>query len=143
MKRKVNNAEDLAQRISELEIKAEAQRKDLGETYKRVADNLKPLNLIKSGVRSVFTEEHRGDLINALFGLGTGMLSRKLLLGRAKGFLGKSIGKAFEWGIAGLVTNNAEKVKEKAGLWIDKIFRKKHSTNNSGKADGHPNQLDH
>jgi hypothetical protein len=132
MKKKVTNAEDLTLAISELELKVEEQRKDIQETFKRVSDNLKPLNLIKNGVRSVFTEEHRGDLINALFGLGTGMLSRKLLLGRTKGFLGKSMGKVVEWGIAGLVTNNAEKVKEKAGWWIDKIFKKKHSANNIG-----------
>lgn len=127
MRNKVTNADELALEISQLEIKAEGQKKDIEETFKRVSENLKPLNLIKNGVRSVFTEEHRGDLLNALFGLGTGMLSRKLLLGRARGLLGKSMGKAVEWGIAGLVTNNAEKVKEKAGWLIDKIFRKKHT----------------
>jgi hypothetical protein len=129
MKKKVTNADDLALAISELELTVEEQRKDIKETFKRVSDKLKPFNLIKNGVRSVFTEEHRGDLINALFGLGTGMLSRKLLLGRTRGLLGKSMGKVVEWGIAGLVTNNAEKVKEKAGWWIDKIFKKKHSSN--------------
>jgi hypothetical protein len=127
MGNKVTNADELALAISQLEIKANAQKKDIEETFKRVSENLKPLNLIKNGVRSVFTEENRGELINALFGLGTGMLSRKLLLGRAKGLFGKSMGKVVEWGIAGLVTNNAEKVKEKAGWLIDKIFRKKHT----------------
>jgi len=107
---KVTNADELALAISQLETKAEAQKKDIEETFKRVSENLKPLNLMKNGVRSVFTEEHRGDLINALFGLGTGMLSRKLLLGRAKGLFGKSMGKAVEWGIAGLVT--VRKMKE-------------------------------
>jgi hypothetical protein len=59
------------------------------------------------------------------------MLSRKLFLGRTKGFLGKSVGKAVEWGIAGLVTNNAEKIKDKAAVWIDKIFKKKSSSNHT------------
>jgi hypothetical protein len=143
MKKKVSNAEELAQAISELEIKATAQQKDLEETYKRVSNNLKPVNLIKNGIRSVFTEEHRGDIINAIFGLGTGMLSRKLLLGRTKGLLGKSMGKAVEWGIAGLVTNNAEKVKEKAAFWIDKIFKKKHKDNNIKSSDNFPRQIKH
>jgi hypothetical protein len=142
---KVTNADELALAISQLETRAEAQKKDIEETFKRVSENLKPLNLIKNGVRSVFTEENRGDLLNALFGLGTGMLSRKLLLGRAKGLFGKSMGKAVEWGIAGLVTNNAEKVKEKAGWLIDKIFRKKHKqpTNNVNTAVGIPKQSIH
>jgi hypothetical protein len=142
MGNKVTNADELAQAISQLEIKAEAQRKDIEQTFKRVSENLKPLNLIKNGMRSVFTEENRGDLLNALFGLGTGILSRKLLLGRAKGLLGKSMGKAVEWGIAGFVANNAEKVKEKAGLLIDKIFRKKHpqSANSNNQPLGIPKQ---
>ncbi len=73
------------------------------------------------------------------------MLSRKLFLGRAKGIFGKSVGKAVEWGIAGLVTNNAEKVKEKAGWLIDKIFRKKqtHPTNNVNTTTGISKQSVH
>ncbi len=143
MKKKVSNSEELAQAISELEIKLAAQKRDIEETYKNVSENLKPVNLIKNGVRSVFTEEHRGDLVNAVVGLGTGFLSRKLLLGRTKGVLGKSVGKVVEWGIAGLVTNNAEKVKEKAAYWIDKIFRKK-NTDPSVKITGKlPGQAKH
>jgi hypothetical protein len=131
MKKKFNNADDLAQAIAELELKEAVQKKDIQETFSVVSENLKPLNLVRNGVRSVFSEEHRGDLIKALFGLGTGMLSRKLLFGRTKGFLGKTVGKAVEWGIAGLVSNNAERIKEKAGVWIDKIFKKKPYSNHT------------
>ncbi len=129
MNKQIKNCHDLEKVIAELEIKAEAQRKDIEETFAVVSENLKPLNLVRNGVRSVFSPEHREDLVNALIGLGTGMLSRKLLLGRAKGIFGKTAGKAVEWGIAGLVSNNAEKIKEKAGTLIDKIFKKKRSSN--------------
>ena len=70
-----------------------------------------------------------------MVGLGTGVLSRKLLFGKGKGILGKAVGKAMEWGIAGLVSNNAEKIKEKAGALIDKIFRKKSGSNHTPEAD--------
>jgi len=129
MNKQIKNCYDLEKVIAELEIKAEVQRKDIEETFAVVSENLKPLNLVRNGVRSVFSPEHREDLVNALIGLGTGMLSRKLLLGRAKGIFGKTAGKAVEWGIAGLVSNNAEKIKEKAGTLIDKIFKKKRSSN--------------
>jgi hypothetical protein len=129
MNKQIKNCHDLEKVIAELEIKAEVQRKDIEETFAVVSENLKPLNLVRNGVRSVFSPEHREDLVNALIGLGTGMLSRKLLLGRAKGIFGKTAGKAVEWGIAGLVSNNAEKIKEKAGTLIDKIFKKKRSSN--------------
>jgi hypothetical protein len=124
MKKKVKNVEDLEQAIAELEIKAAAQKKDIAVTFEAVTDNLRPLNLIKSGVRSVFSGEHKEDLYNALIGLGTGILSRKLILGKSNGFVGKTVGKAIQWGMAGLVSKNAEKIKEKAGEWIEKIFRR-------------------
>src|ERR1700676_3824096 len=124
MKKKINNAEELAEAIAELELKVAAQKRDIQETYSAVSENLKPLNLVKSGFRSVFSGEHREDLVNALIGLGTGFLSRKLILGRTNGFVGKTVGKAIQWGMAGLVSKNAEKIKEKAGELIDKIFHK-------------------
>jgi hypothetical protein len=131
MKKQIKNSDDLEKLIAELELKASAQKREMEETFAVVTENLKPLNLVRNGVRSVFSPEHREDLVNALIGLGTGIVSRKLLLGRAKGFFSKTAGKAVEWGIAGLVSNNAEKIKEKAGAIIDKIFRKKTGSNHT------------
>jgi hypothetical protein len=124
MKKKAKNADDLARAIAELELKAAAQKKDIQDTYLAVSEHLKPLNLVKSGVRSVFSGEHREELVNALVGLGTGILSRRLLLGKSNGFVGKTMGKAIQWGMAGLVSKNAERIKGKAGELIDKIFRR-------------------
>ncbi len=135
MRKQVKNCNDLAQAIAELELKAASQKKEIEETFSAVTENLKPLNLVRNSVRSIFSPEHREELINVMVGLGTGVLGRKLLLGKGKGILGKTVGKAMEWGIAGLVSNNAEKIKEKAGALIDKIFRKKPNTNHTPETD--------
>jgi hypothetical protein len=125
VKKRVTPKEELARAIAELKQKEAVQKKDIEETYAAVADNLKPLNLVKSGVRSIFSGEHKEDLVNGLIGLGTGFLSRKLLLGRRNGVIGKTIGNAIQWGMAGFVSKNADKIKEKAGEIIDKLFKKK------------------
>jgi hypothetical protein len=138
MKKKICNADDLSQVIAELELKEAAQRIDLQETFSAVSENLKPLNLFKNGVRSVFSGEHKGELVNVLLGLGTGILSRKLILGKTNGFVGKTVGKAIQWGMAGLVSKNAEKIKEKAGELIDKIFKKHKAESNHSPA---PDQI--
>jgi hypothetical protein len=136
IKRQINNTHDLMQAIAELEHRAAFQKKDIQETFAAVSENLKPMNIIKSGVRSVFSGEHKEDLVNALLGLGTGFLSRKLILGRTSGIVGKTVGKAIQWGMAGLVSKNAEKIKEKAGELIDKIFKKdKTGSNHSAVSD--------
>lgn len=118
------NSDELAAAIAELELKAAAQKMDMEETFAAVSENLKPLNLVKNGVRSVFSGEHKEDVFNALIGLGSGFLSRRLLLGKSNGIVGKTVGKAIQWGMAGLVSKNAEKIKEKAGDLIDRFFKK-------------------
>ena len=124
MKKPITNSEELEEAIAALELKAAAQKREIGETFAEVSEDLKPLNLVKNGVRSVFSSEHKGELFNALIGLGSGLLSRKLILGRTNGFIGKTIGKAIQWGMAGIVSQNAEKIKEKAGGIIDRLFKK-------------------
>lgn len=124
MKRKPENAEDLERAIKELELIAAAQKKDIQDTFAIVSENLKPVNLVKSGVRSVLSGNHKEDLLNIAMSIGTGFLSRKLLLGRSHGFVGKTVGKAVQWGMAGLVSKNADRIKEKAGEVIDWIFKK-------------------
>ena len=125
MKKTITNGEELAEAIAALELKAAAQRREVEETFNSVSESLKPLNLMKNGVRSVFSGEHKGELLNALIGLGSGLLSRKLILGKTNGFVGKTVGKAIQWGMAGLISQNAEKIKEKAGGIIDRLFKKK------------------
>ncbi|HLA58108.1 MAG TPA: hypothetical protein VK622_05090, partial [Puia sp.] len=119
MKKTITNSEELAEAIAALELKAAAQKREIGEDFTALTEDLKPLNLMKNGFRSVFSGENKGDLLNALIGLGSGLLSRKLILGKTNGFVGKTVGKAIQWGMAGLVSQNAEKIKEKAGGIID------------------------
>ena len=125
MKKTITNSEELAEAIAALELKAAAQRRDIEETFHAVAEDLQPFNLMKNGLRSVFSSEHKGELLNALIGLGSGLLSRKLILGKSTGFVGKTVGKAIQWGMAGLISQNAEKIKEKAGGIIDRLFKRK------------------
>lgn len=125
MKKSITNSEELAEAIAVLELKAAAQKREVEESYDVVAEEFKPLNLVKNGFRSVFSGENKGDLLNALIGLASGFLSRKLILGKSNGFIGKTVGKAIQWGMAGIVSQNAEKIKEKAGGIIDRLFKPK------------------
>jgi hypothetical protein len=125
MKKSIRNSEELAEAIAILELKATAQKREIEEAFHVVEEEFKPVNLVKNGFRSVFSGENKGDLLNALIGLGSGVLSRKLILGRSNGFIGKTVGKAIQWGMAGIVSKNAEKIKEKAGEIIDRLFKKR------------------
>ena len=132
MKKSIRNSEELAEAIAVLELKAAAQKREVEEAYYVVSEEFKPLNLVKNGFRSVFSGENKADLLNALIGVGSGLISRKLILGKTNGFIGKTVGKAIQWGMAGLVSKNADRIKEKAGEVIDWIFKKnKRGSNHS------------
>lgn len=130
MYKKPENADDLSRAIAELEVKAANQKKEIEKTFAVVSENLKPVNLVRSGVRSVLSGNHNDDLVNILIGLGTGFVSRKLILGKPRGFVQKTLGKALQWGMTGLVSKNAESIKEKAGKVIDWVFKKTKSDTN-------------
>lgn len=143
MKTEVKNTAELKVAIAELELIAATQKNDLQKTYSRVSENLKPVNLVKSGIRTVFSGELKGDLVSAVLGLGTGFLSRKLVLGKSRGFFGKTAGLALEWGMAALVSKNAVKIKEKAGELIDKVFRRNKLHTNHFPVKNPPHTIHH
>lgn len=129
MKRSITTEEELNEAIQALEKKATVQKQELKDQFSGVMDNMKPLNLIKHGLQSTFSGRNRPDLLKAAIGIGSGILGRKLLVGRAGGnVLRKIIGAALEFGVVGLVAKNAEKLKEKGSELIEKIFHKKSPT---------------
>jgi hypothetical protein len=77
MYKKPENADDLSRTIADLELVAAGQKREMEKTFAIVSENLKPANLVKSGVRSVLSGTHNDELINILIGLGTGFISRK------------------------------------------------------------------
>ncbi|MFI5124259.1 MAG: hypothetical protein ACHQDF_02975 [Chitinophagales bacterium] len=126
MKRTITSAAELDEAIKELERKASHQKEELKEHFSGTMENLKPINLIKHGLQSAFSGNNKQDLLKAAIGLGSGILGRKLMMGRSGGgLIRKVIGAALEMGVVGMVVKNAEKLKEKGSDLIEKIFHKK------------------
>jgi hypothetical protein len=126
MKRSITNERELEEAISALEKKADDQRQALKEHFSGVMENMKPLNLIRHGLRSAFSGDNKQDLLKTVIGIGSGLLGRRLLARRAGGnVLRKIIGAALEFGVVGMVAKNAERIKEKGSELIDRILHKK------------------
>ena len=83
--KKINNAADLDKAIAELEQKAALQKKDIQETFATVSENLKPMNLVKSGFRSVLNTGTKEDILNVLLGVGFGLPGPETFIGENKG----------------------------------------------------------
>jgi len=126
MKRPITTETELNEAIARLEKKADFQKQELKDHFAATMENMKPLNLIKHGLQSAFSGENKQDLLKAAIGVGSGILGRRLLVGKAGStVLRKIIGAALEFGVVGVIAKNAERIKEKGSELIDKIFHKK------------------
>ena len=102
--KQINSARDLHEAIGELEQKKAQQLLALEHQFSDVYENLKPGNLIKHTLQSAFgSGESKQNILGSVIGLGTGFLSKRLLVGKSVGFFRKAIGTAVELGVAGMI----------------------------------------
>lgn len=112
IKMEIKNSADLRAAIIELENKRQEQKRQLAISYHSVTESLKPMNLIKSTFKTVKDSPGlTGSLLNAGIGLGIGLLSKKMLIGKSAGLLKRVLGPAIQMGVAGLVTKNTGNLK--------------------------------
>jgi len=98
--RKISTTAELKATIRELELKTQRQEQALRENGKSVAQSFKPMNLLKVGV-SKFT--HSPDMkttaVNTFIGLAVGYITRKLVVGKSRNILKRTLGAAVQAGL--------------------------------------------
>ncbi len=123
---KIKNSADLKQTIAALEIKRRMQENDLVCGTRNLFESLKPANILKSTFEEVASSsELPGKMLSAVIGMGAGILSKKIMVGKSAGILKKIAGTALEYGIANTVVKNSDKIKT-GFIFLKKIlFHKK------------------
>jgi hypothetical protein len=103
---------DLKAIIAELEKKKAQQEKVLINQFNLTYESLKPVNMIKSTLHEIGNStDLKSNLMDAALGLGFGMLSKRILIGSSGNFFKKIGGALLEFGIAGIVAKNSDKIK--------------------------------
>lgn len=121
--KQINSATDLREAIDELERKRISQEWEIKDEYLGLLESLRPSNLVRQAFQDVFSSPSaRNNLIGSAIGLGSGLLSRKLLVGRSSNAIRKTIGSIVQFGVAGLIAKNAEKIKARGAELIGRIF---------------------
>ena len=122
----IKNSEDLKIAIRELEEKELRQKQQLKADLHAYKETLTPLNLLKSTFNKVKeTPGITSTVLKAGLGLGAGILSKKLFLGKSPGIFRRVVGSAVQMGLAGLVAKKSDVIKENSGNLIKKIFGSK------------------
>jgi len=119
------NIKDLQGAIEELELKRDLQKVAFKQEWQNTKEALDPVNLIRTVVQNAAAApDIRENIVNAGIGLGSGVLIKKLIVGKKGGFFKKLLGTAAEFGVANIVARNSDSIKEAGGNLIDKIFKK-------------------
>jgi hypothetical protein len=122
----IKNAADLRAAILELEDRKQMEKKQLAEKFHLFTESLRPINLIKSTFKSVKDSPGlTGNILDATIGLGVGMISQKLLVGKSAGLAKKLLGTAVKMGVTSAVANNTDAIKNTAIRLFRKFFATK------------------
>ncbi len=127
---KLSPTEDLNQRISSLQNKKVEDLRIMKEEFHTVYESMKPMNLIKNAIHEISTApDLKNNLVDGAIGLGTGFLTKKLLIGNSINPIKNIIGNVLEFAIANVVSKHTDSIKSTGINLIQKFLnRKKNKT---------------
>lgn len=122
----IKNSADLRAAILELEDRKQREKQQLVENFHVFTESLSPVNLIKSTFNKVKeTPGISGNILKAALGLGVGILSKRLLIGKSGGLVKRMLGSALEMGVMGVVAKNTDTLQYKAVRLFKNLFGSK------------------
>ena len=122
----IKNSADLRAAILELEDRKQREKQQLVENFHTFTESLSPINLIKSTFNKVKeTPGISGNILKAAVGLGVGILSKRLLIGKSGGLVKRMLGSALEMGVMGVVAKNTDTLQYKAVRLFKNLFGSK------------------
>ncbi len=112
--------------IRQLELQQADELSLLKEEVLKTAERLKPINLLKSTFKeAVATPDLKTGIINSAIGLTTGILAKKVIIGKTLNPLSKLMGVALEMFVAKKVSANTGQIKSLGNSLMKKLFNKK------------------
>lgn len=123
---KVNSLNELKDTIAQLEYKQKVQWSDLKDNLGIAFESLKPINLLRSTYNEFISTPHMAEnLINSTIGLGTGYLTKKLIVKKSGNMMRNLIGGLAQMVITNFVSRNAGPIKRMGVSLIQKYLVKK------------------
>jgi hypothetical protein len=122
----INTYATLQSAILELELQQAHELGLLKEEFNAISESLRPLNIIKSTLKNAITApDLKLDMVNAVIGLTTGVLAKKLMIGKTINPFKKLLGIIVEMTVANKVAANATEIRSTGHILFDKLFSKK------------------
>jgi hypothetical protein len=122
----ITTSAELKAAIHQLELEQKESFITLKEEFGRTQENFKLINIIKSTFKAaVAVPDLKTDIVNAAIGLTSGIVAKKLIIGKTLNPLSKLLGVALEMFVANKVTKNAGQIRSTGSIIMDKLFKNK------------------
>ncbi len=122
----ISNAQDLQAAIVELEKRKVIRESLLKEQFHETRESLKPINIIKSSFSKLtHTPEIRDGVLKTVAGIGVGLLTKNMFLGKAIPLVRSLVGNAVETSVDKTIKTSADTVKAYGTAIYNHLFRKK------------------
>ena len=124
--KKYNSIAHLRESILVLEIQQANQAALVKEEFKQTIENLNPVNILKNKFKNVISNpDLKTNVLNTILGFTSGMIAKKLFLGKSDNPLKKLFGIILEVTVANKVAKNAEQIKSTGIHLINSALNKK------------------
>lgn len=119
----IKTSAELKISIQQLELQKASEFILLKEEVIKTSESLKLINIIRSTFnKAAAAPDLKTDIINAAIGLTTGIVAKKVILGKTLNPLSKLLGVMLEVFVANKVTKNAGEIKSIGSVVMKKLF---------------------
>ncbi len=128
---KISSTSDLKNAIQLLEVEQAHEEQLLKEQFLLAVESIKPINLIKSTFHNVAsTPNLMNNLLGTTMGMGTGYLSKKIVVGGSGNIFRNIFGSLLQFGITRIVAQHPETIKSIGQFVFQNVLRKKKASVN-------------
>jgi hypothetical protein len=125
----ISTVAELKDAIRTLEAEQVYKGQLLKEQLSVVYESLMPVNIFKSALKKIFGQTDTIDnLSGSVFGIISGLLLKKVFIGRTGGSVRKLIGSFLQMGISKIVSRNSDVIRSVGHGIIQYLFQKKPSS---------------
>lgn len=122
----INNSKDLQAAIIELEKRKVIQESLLKEQFHSFKESMSPLNIIKRQFSKItHTPEISNGVMKTVAGVGIGLLTKNMFLGKAIPLVKSLMGNAVETSVDKSIKHGADTIKAYGTAIFNNIFGKK------------------
>lgn len=122
----ITNISELKDAIQVLETEQVLKRELLKEQFYITYESFKPVNLLKNTLKDIATSPNLvNNILGATIGLGTGYLSKKIVVGNSGNIFRKLLGFVVQLGVTNVVNQHPDEIRTLGQYILQHLFRKK------------------